>query len=66
MEDIDLEEATITARGDERTNRRILPVQAKQIHLLYEYQYKERARTTSNKLFIGMRGEPRVQTVLPE
>lgn len=57
-DDIDLEEATILARGDERTNRRTLPLKAKQIHLLYEYQHKGRLRSASNKLFIGMRGEP--------
>lgn len=57
-DDIDLEEATILARGDERTNRRTLPLKARQTHLLYEYQHKERPRSASNKLFIGMRGEP--------
>jgi integrase/recombinase XerD len=56
--DINLEEATITAKGDERTNKRTLPLKAKQIHLLYEYQHKERSESTSKKLFIGMRGEP--------
>lgn len=56
--DIDLEEATITARGDQRTNKRTLPLKAKQIHLLHEYLQKERPQSTSDKLFIGMRGEP--------
>lgn len=66
--DIDLEEATIVACGDERTNRRTLPLKARQIHLLYEYQHKERLPTClrlgsgrqvkSSKLFIGLRGEP--------
>jgi integrase/recombinase XerD len=58
INDINLEEATISAKGDERTNKRTLPLKAKQIHLLYEYQHKERSQTTSKKLFIGMRGEP--------
>jgi len=57
-DDINLEEGTITVKGDERTNKRTLPLKAKQIHLLYEYQSKERPRSTSNKLFIGMRSEP--------
>lgn len=57
-DDINLEEATLTAKGDERTNKRTLPLKAKQIHLLYEYQHKERPRSASNKLFIGMREEP--------
>ncbi len=58
IKDINLEEGTIKARGDERTNSRNLPLKAKQIHLIYQYLNKERPGTTSNKLFIGMRGEP--------
>ena len=58
LQDINLEEGTIKARGDERTNSRILPLKAKQVHLIYEYLNKERPRTESEKLFIGMRGEP--------
>jgi integrase/recombinase XerD len=58
MGDINLEEGTIRARGDERTNGRNLPLKAKQIHLIYEYINKERPQTTSEKLFIGMRGDP--------
>jgi integrase/recombinase XerD len=56
--DINLEEGTIKARGDERTSSRTLPLKAKQVHLVYEYMHKERPKTESNKLFIGMRGEP--------
>lgn len=56
--DINLEEGTIKAKGDERTNSRTLPLKAKQVHLIYEYMNKERPRTESEKLFIGMRGEP--------
>jgi integrase/recombinase XerD len=52
--DINLEEGTIRARGDERTNSRTLPLQAKQVHLIYEYMHKERPETKSGKLFIGM------------
>jgi integrase/recombinase XerD len=58
LQDINLEEGSIKARGDERTNSRTLPLKAKQIHLVYEYMNKERPKTESNKLFIGMRGEP--------
>jgi integrase/recombinase XerD len=56
--DINFEEGTIKARGDERTNSRTLPLKAKQTHLIYEYMNKERPRTESEKLFIGMRGDP--------
>jgi integrase/recombinase XerD len=55
--DINLEEGTIKARGDERTNSRTLPLKAKQVHLIYEYLNKERPKVKSEKLFIGMRGE---------
>ena len=56
--DIDLEEGVISAKGDERTSRRILPLKAKQIHLLHEYLNKERKDAKSRRLLIGMRGEP--------
>ncbi|MFO0450793.1 MAG: tyrosine-type recombinase/integrase [Pseudomonadota bacterium] len=56
IDDINLEEGTIKARGDERTNSRILPLKAKQVHLIYEYLNKERASVKSEKLFIGQRG----------
>lgn len=56
--DINLEEGTIKARGDERTNGRTLPLKAKQVHWIYEYMNKERPKSESNKLFIGLRGEP--------
>jgi integrase/recombinase XerD len=56
IDDINLEEGTIKARGDERTNSRILPLQAKQVHLIYAYLNKERPRAESEKLFIGQRG----------
>ncbi|MFO0380049.1 MAG: tyrosine-type recombinase/integrase [Cyclobacteriaceae bacterium] len=66
IDDINLEEGTIKAKGDERTNSRILPLKAKQVHLIYEYLNKERAKTClrlssgrhaeSEKLFIGQRG----------
>lgn len=58
IDDINLKEGTIRARGDERTNSRTLPLRAMQVHLIYEYLQKERPATTSNKLFIGLRGEP--------
>ena len=58
IDDINLEKGTIRARGDERTNSRTLPLKAKQVHLIYEYVNKERPKTTSRKLFIGLRGEP--------
>jgi site-specific recombinase XerD len=58
MGDINLEEGTIKAKGDERTNSRTLPLKAKQVHLIYEYMNKERAKVKSEKLFIGMRGDP--------
>ncbi|MFO0449945.1 MAG: tyrosine-type recombinase/integrase, partial [Pseudomonadota bacterium] len=58
LQDINLEEGTIKARGDERTNSRILPLKAKQVHLIYEYMNKERPKVKSEKLFIGMRGDP--------
>jgi integrase/recombinase XerD len=58
IDDINLEEGTIRARGDERTSSRTLPLKAKQVHLIYEYMNKERPETTSNKLFIGLRGDP--------
>jgi site-specific recombinase XerD len=54
MEDINLEEGTINARGDERTNSRTLPLKAKQVHLMYEYLNHQRPQTTDNKLFRGM------------
>jgi site-specific recombinase XerD len=57
MDDINLEEGTIKARGDERTSKRTLPLMAKQVHLIYEYLNKERAKVKSEKLFIGMRGD---------
>ncbi|MGJ5676855.1 MAG: tyrosine-type recombinase/integrase [Nostochopsis sp.] len=57
-EDINLEEGTIKARGDERTSSRTLPLKAKQVHLIYEYMNRERPKATSEKLFIGMRGDP--------
>ncbi|MGJ5676862.1 MAG: tyrosine-type recombinase/integrase [Nostochopsis sp.] len=57
IEDINLEEGTVKARGDERTSSRTLPLKAKQVHLIYEYMNKERPETESKKLFIGMRGE---------
>lgn len=56
--DINLEEGTIKARGDERTNSRTLPLKAKQVHLIYGYLNKERSKVKSEKLFIGMRGDP--------
>ena len=55
--DINLEEGTIKAKGDERTNSRTLPLKAKQVHLIYEYLNKERPKVKNEKLFIGMRGE---------
>jgi site-specific recombinase XerD len=58
LQDINLEEGTIKAKGDERTNSRTLPLKAKQVHLIYEYLNKERAKVKSEKLFIGMRGDP--------
>jgi integrase/recombinase XerD len=58
LQDINLEEGTIKAKGDERTNSRTLPLKAKQVHLIYEYLNKERPKVKSNKLFIGMRDEP--------
>lgn len=57
IDDINLEGGTIKARGDERTNKRILPLKANQVHWIYEYVHKERPKLESNKLFIGMRGE---------
>jgi integrase/recombinase XerD len=54
LQDINLEEGTIKAKGDERTNSRTLPLKAKQVHLIYEYMHKERSETKSGKLFIGM------------
>lgn len=56
--DINLEKGTIKARGDERTNGRTLPLRANQVHWIYEYLHKERPQGESNKLFIGLRGEP--------
>jgi integrase/recombinase XerD len=58
IEDINLEEGTIKARGDERTSSRTLPLKAKQVHLIYGYMHKERPETESGKLFIGLRGDP--------
>ena len=58
IDDINLEEGTIKARGDERTNSRTLPLKAKQVHLIYKYMNNERPETTSKKLFIGLRGDP--------
>lgn len=58
IQDINLEEGTIKAKGDERTNSRTLPLRAKQTHLVYEYMNKERPKVKSEKLFIGMRGNP--------
>ncbi|MBX2916273.1 MAG: tyrosine-type recombinase/integrase [Cyclobacteriaceae bacterium] len=58
IDDINLEEGTIRARGDERTSSRTLPLKAKQVHLIYEYIHKERPETESGKLFIGLRGDP--------
>lgn len=58
LDDINLKEATLTAKGDERTNKRTLPLKAKQVHLFYEYLHKERPQTKNKKLFIGMRGAP--------
>lgn len=55
--DINLEEGTIKAKGDERTNSRTLPLKARQVHLIYEYLNKERPKVKSEKLFIGMRGD---------
>ncbi|MFM7856394.1 MAG: tyrosine-type recombinase/integrase, partial [Flammeovirgaceae bacterium] len=52
--DINLEEGTIKARGDERTNSRTLPLKAKQIHLIYEYLNNQRPQTSDNRLFRGM------------
>lgn len=55
--DINLEEGTIRAKGDERTHGRTLPLKAKQVHWIYEYMNRERPKAESNKLFIGLRGE---------
>lgn len=58
IDDINLGEAEITTKGDERTNKRTLPLKAKQVHLLYEYLHKGRPQVKSKQLFIGMRGDP--------
>ena len=52
--DINLEEGTIKARGDERTNGRTLPLKAKQVHLIHEYINHQRPQASDNRLFRGM------------
>jgi integrase/recombinase XerD len=54
ISDINLEEGTIKARGDERTNSRTLPLKAKQVHLIHEYLNNQRPQTSDNRLFRGM------------
>ena len=61
---INLEKGEIHIRPTKILNGRTLPLKANQVHLLYEYLYKNRPKVNTEKLLIGQMNEPLTQDAI--
>lgn len=61
---INLEKGEIHIKPTKILNGRTLPLKAKQVHLLYEYLYKNRPSVESQKLLIGQMNSPLTQDAI--